>query len=91
MSGIKYYRLANGEEMPDEFSVVRDVDGEPSEYMFYAPETENAKLRRGTTTRHAKYRTKYGRKVPLCECCGYSIGDIRWHFSPSCGAEVVDE
>jgi len=52
---------------------------------------QNAKLRRGTTTRHAKYRTKYGRRVPLCECCGYSIGDMRWHFCPNCGAEVVDE
>lgn len=52
---------------------------------------ENARLRRGTTTRHAKYKTKYGRKVPLCECCSYSIGDMRWHFCPNCGAEVVDE
>lgn len=52
---------------------------------------ESARLRRGTTTRHAKYRTKYGRNVPLCECCGYSIGDMRWHFCPNCGAEVVDE
>lgn len=44
-----------------------------------------------TTTRHGKYKTKYGRKVPLCECCGYSIGDGRWHYCPSCGAKVVDE
>ena len=43
-----------------------------------------------TTTRNGRYRTKYGRKVPLCECCGYSIGDLRWKFCPSCGAEVVD-
>lgn len=54
-----------------------------------ALQVENSKLRRGKTTRHAKYRTKYGRKVPLCECCGYSIGDMRWHFCPNCGAEVV--
>ena len=43
--GIKHYQLTKGEEMPDEFCVVRDVDGEPSEYMFYVPESENAKLR----------------------------------------------
>lgn len=42
---IKYYRLAKGEEMPDEFCAVRDMGGEPSEYVFYGPEAENAKLR----------------------------------------------
>lgn len=42
---IKYYQLAKDEELPDEFCAVRDVDGEPSEYTFYVPETENAKLR----------------------------------------------
>lgn len=42
----------------------------------------------GATTRHGKYRTKYGRRVPLCERCGYSIGDLRWKFCPGCGAEV---
>lgn len=45
MSGIKYYQLANGEELPDEFCAVKDVDGEPSEYTFYVPEAENAKLK----------------------------------------------
>ena len=35
MSGIKYYRLRDGEELPEEFCVVRDVNGEPSEYMWY--------------------------------------------------------
>ena len=45
MSGIKYYQLAKGEELPDEFCAVRDIGGEPSEYTFYAPEAENAKLR----------------------------------------------
>jgi len=41
---IKYYQLAKDEELPDEFCAV-SVDGEPSEYTFYVPETENAKLR----------------------------------------------
>lgn len=49
-----------------------------------------ATLGRGTTTRHGKFRTKYGRSAPCCECCGYGIGDARWHYCPSCGAEVVD-
>lgn len=42
---IKYYRLAKDEELPDEFCAVMDVDGEPSEYVFYVPDAENAKLR----------------------------------------------
>lgn len=42
---IKYYHLAKDEELPDEFCAIRDVGGEPSEYTFYAPEAENAKLR----------------------------------------------
>lgn len=42
-----------------------------------------------TTTRNGKYKTKYGRKVPLCECCGYAIGDSRYNYCPNCGAKVV--
>ena len=49
-----------------------------------------ATLGRRTTTRHGKFRTKYGRSVPCCECCGYGIGDARGHYCPSCGAEVVE-
>lgn len=53
MSGIKYYQLRNGEELPDEFCVVRDINGEPSEYTWYERTgevehdlmAENAKLR----------------------------------------------
>ena len=44
---------------------------------------------RPSTTRHGKFRTKYGRKTPCCEVCGYSIGDMRWGYCPKCGAEVV--
>ena len=43
-----------------------------------------------TTTRHGKFKTKYGNRVPLCECCGYSIGDKRYNYCPNCGAKVVD-
>ena len=49
-----------------------------------------ATLGHRTTTRYGKFRTKYGRSVLCCECCGYGIGDERWHFCPSCGAEVVE-
>lgn len=42
---IKYYHLAKDEALPDEFCAVRDVGGEPSEYVFYVPEAENARLR----------------------------------------------
>lgn len=41
-----------------------------------------------TTTRN-KTKKKYGRDVPICECCGYSIGDKRYNFCPNCGAKVV--
>ena len=50
----------------------------------------NRRANNRTTTRNGRYRTKYGRKVPLCECCGYSIGDLRWKYCPGCGAEVVE-
>ena len=45
---------------------------------------------RPTTTRYGKFKTKYGSKVPCCEVCGYSIGDMRWSYCPKCGAEIVD-
>ena len=43
---IKYYHLAKGEVPPEEFCAVRDVGGEPSEYVFYVPESDVAKLRK---------------------------------------------
>nr|DAP47200.1 MAG TPA: hypothetical protein [Caudoviricetes sp.] len=46
---------------------------------------------RPTTTRHGKFKTKYGRKTPCCEVCGYSIGDMRWNHCPKCGAAIVDD
>ena len=48
-------------------------------------------VRERTTTRSGKFKTKYGAKVPLCELCGYSIGDKRWNFCPKCGAKVVEK
>lgn len=46
---------------------------------------------RPTTTRHGKFKTKYGRETPLCEVCGYSIGDMRWNYCPKCGAVITDD
>lgn len=44
-----------------------------------------------TTTRHGKFKTKYGRQTPCCEVCGYSIGDMRWSYCPKCGAVIADD
>lgn len=46
---------------------------------------------RPTTTRHGKFKTKYGSKTPCCEVCGYSIGDMRWNYCPKCGAVITDD
>lgn len=46
---------------------------------------------RPSTTRHGKFRTKYGRATPCCEVCGYSIGDMRWNYCPKCGAVVAND
>lgn len=43
-----------------------------------------------TTTRNGKIRKRYGRDVPLCECCGYAIGDARYNYCPSCGALIIE-
>ena len=45
MSGIKYYQLAEDEDLPDEFCAIRNTGGEPTEYTFYRQEAENDKLR----------------------------------------------
>ena len=60
-------------------------------YNLTPEQAIDATLGRGTTTRTGKHRTKYGRRIPVCERCGYGIGDMRWNYCPSCGAEVVDE
>ena len=67
------------DELPPELVV---TNGDGSVQQVYVPNR--------TTTRHGKFRTKYGRSVPCCECCGYGIGDERWNYCPSCGAEVVE-
>lgn len=46
---------------------------------------------RPTTTRHGKFKTKYGSETPCCEVCGYSIGDMRWNYCPKCGVMITDD
>lgn len=41
------------------------------------------------TTRHGKFKIRYGNKIPLCEYCGYSIGDKRYSYCPNCGAKIT--
>lgn len=45
---------------------------------------------RPTTSRSAKFRTRYGRETPVCEGCGYSIGDMRWNYCPKCGRVITE-
>ena len=52
---IKYYHLAKDETPPEEFCAIRDVGGEPGEYMFYVPEAENDKLRELVRGLHMAY------------------------------------
>jgi hypothetical protein len=66
VGGIKYYQLSKGEEMPDEFCAVRDVGGEPSEYVFYVPDAENAKLRE-----LCKEMMAFVEDDDACERCGH--------------------
>ena len=65
-------------ELPDSLVLCRT---DLSERVTYIPWR--------TTTRNTT-RTVYGNKRAVCEVCGYGIGDKRWHFCPSCGAEVVE-
>lgn len=68
----------------------------PAEYMHPGDYEELHErladlIDRPTTTRHGKFKTKYGRETPCCEVCGYSIGDMRWNYCPKCGAAIVDD
>lgn len=95
------HKLAKGESMQHMFSETLGV------YRTYdygafglVKESETWKnivnlladlIDRPTTTRHGKFKTKYGRETPCCEVCGYSIGDMLWNHCPKCGAAIVDD
>lgn len=77
---IKYYQLAKDEELPDEFCAVRDVGGEPSEYTFYVPEAENAKLRELLAENNeelAKMRRAIDYLYSFAKACGVDAEDMR--------------
>lgn len=68
----------------------------PAEYMHPGDYEELHErladlIDRPTTTRHGKFKTKYGRETPCCEVCGYSIGEMRWNYCPKCGSAIVDD
>jgi len=94
---IKYYHLAKDEELPDEFCAVRDVGGEPSEYMFYEPESENAKLRELAVLNWEWAHSCCGNNCEMqTEECGYSIDRECnyerkvWELMRELGIEVSD-
>jgi hypothetical protein len=71
---IKYYRLAKDEEPPEDFCAVRDVGGEPSEYVFYVPERENAKLRELAVLNWEWAHSCCGNNCKMqTDGCGYQI------------------
>ena len=75
------------DEVCVELGIAKDGEFcEPSDVMRIADLID-----RPTTTRHGKFRTKYGRETPCCEVCGYSIGDMRWNHCPKCGAVIADD
>ena len=71
--------------------MVKGSDTETASYVYRLPERLADLIDRPPTTRHGKFKTKYGRETPCCEVCGYSIGDMRWNHCPKCGAAIVDD
>lgn len=71
--------------------MVKGSDTVTASYVCRLPERLADLIDRPTTTRHGKFKTKYGRQTPCCEVCGYSIGDMRWNHCPKCGAAIVDD
>lgn len=42
------------------------------------------------TCRKIPGRMKYGRRMPACSECGYSLGDPRWFYCPKCGGRIEE-
>lgn len=74
---IKYYHLAKDEEPPEEFCAVRDVGGEPSEYVFYVPGRENVKLRELATGLYKCWVNEGCEGCPMQDDDGWCVRDIR--------------
>ena len=63
-----------------------------SDHDRYCPECGGAFRKEDATERTCRKvpgRMKYGRRMPACSECGYSLGDDRWFFCPKCGAKVI--
>lgn len=88
---IKYYHLAKDEELPDEFCAIRDVGGEPSEYTFYAPEAENAKMRHDLEEANNQAEEVCIENAKLRELCVKALEWLRWAGGITCPPEVPDE
>ena len=99
--GVKYYDMQNRgiwfgiseDGKGHKYEAFEQTDGliEIDAFDLTPEQAIGATLGNRTTTRHGKFKTKYGRKVPLCECCGYAIGDDRYNFCPKCGARILEE
>lgn len=59
------------------------------EMQLVTPEQAIAATLGRTTTRNTK-RAVYGEPRPVCEVCGYGIGDKRWHYCPKCGSRILE-
>lgn len=79
---IKYYHLAKDEEPPEEFCAVRDIGGEPSEYVFYVPDAENAKLRELVRDMH---KALFSLNLDHCQACPREDACVFMHKSSDCG------
>lgn len=101
MSGIKYYTLKPGEEPPDEFCAVSNVNGEPRRYTFYGitcnmPSTvsdRNDEIR-ALKTENAKLRElvrDYHTFLALAELAQPIGHIIAAHGKPTLSVETLDE
>ena len=94
MSGIKYYQLADGEELPDEFCAIRNTGGEPTEYTFYRPEAENTRVRELASLMLACIEGERRGDHDCWECPAHKqFDDLRWfctirHMCAELGVEV---
>lgn len=81
--GFEYGDNISGTGWPD--SIVLDNGLDLNNAMYhqknYVPEK---------TCERVPGKMKYGRRMPACSKCGYSLGDKRWNFCPKCGSKICD-
>ncbi len=74
----------------DLFRVLNIGFGDAVEYSDAQDVEHLANLIDWPKTTRDKTKRVYSVERPICERCGYGIGDTRWHYCPNCGAEVVE-